>query len=442
MRKSLWRSALMVGAVVSTTVGIAGVGSLVISGRADASVSSSQDLPPIYSNWPENSPDTNWPCLATPSYGCAEGSYTATTAATITSMWPISGSGYLAAASSNSYGPHNCTLYAAFRLAAEGVPDPGVLGNASQWATSAHAKKILVNQTPSVGAIAQWNAGAGGDGHVAYVESVDPGGTGITISEDNYLPDSGYGDLDGGYTAQIHITTGSSVWPANFIHFTVPAPTVSSFSASPSTLTANGGTVTLSANVTNATSCTFTSNRAVSGLLMSTPCSNGNVSDTVSIPANSKKGALSLKFTLTVSGKNKVTESVTVDEGGAAIKSVPFLLAPFIPEMPVVTQGETFYDSSWSMNYESGEFLQLAGSGTNGSAAPVIVDDGLTLTVTHKDGSTSTFSNDFDGGCSADYYEGPFNVSGLFDPGKNTVTLQLHDVCGGGVGSIPIWLTS
>jgi len=73
-----------------------------------------------------------------------------------------------------------------------------------------------------VGSIAQWNAGGGGDGHVAYVESVNYNSlgkvTGITVTEDNFMPEPGYGNLNGGYTAEIHITAGSSVWPANFIH--------------------------------------------------------------------------------------------------------------------------------------------------------------------------------------------------------------------------------
>jgi surface antigen len=194
--------------VVTALVGIVGS-----AGVAGASVSNSQNLPPIYSNWAQNS--TNWPCYATPSYGCTQGGYSA--AAAESSGWPWSeyGGGN---ASYNSYGPHNCTLYAAFRLAENGLGDPGALGNAAQWASNAAAKGFAVNQTPAVGSIAQWNAGGGGDGHVAYVESVDPGGTGITITEDNYVPTSAT-YFPGGYTAEVHITAGSSVWPANFIHF-------------------------------------------------------------------------------------------------------------------------------------------------------------------------------------------------------------------------------
>jgi surface antigen len=190
---------------------------VIAAAPALASVSNSQDLPPVYSNWPKN--PTNWPCYATPSYACTQGGYGNKSA--LASGWPNTyyGKGY---ASTNKYGMHNCTLYVAFRLKENGFQNPGNWGNASNWATAANADHILVNQTPAVGSIAQWNAGAGGDGHVAYVESVSQnssgGVTAITITEDNFMPETGYGNLDGGYTAEIHITAGAAVWPANFIH--------------------------------------------------------------------------------------------------------------------------------------------------------------------------------------------------------------------------------
>ncbi len=89
------------------------------------------------------------------------------------------------------------------------MPDPGVLGDASQWATNAtkpipKSQGVTVNQTPTVGSIAQWNSVSGSDGHVACVESVDPGGVGIAISEDNFVPGSAQ-YFPGGYTAIIHI---------------------------------------------------------------------------------------------------------------------------------------------------------------------------------------------------------------------------------------------
>ena len=61
--------------------------------------------------------------------------------------------------------------------------------NASTWAVSARAAGYRVDQTPSVGAIAQWNAYANpyiwGYGHVAIVESINSDGT-ITVTDMNY----------------------------------------------------------------------------------------------------------------------------------------------------------------------------------------------------------------------------------------------------------------
>ena len=191
-----------------------------------STVSDSPDLPPIYPNWPKK-PSSNWPCPATAGYCAGMGGYNATTA--VASGWPwdyYGNGGKNDWASTNSYGPHNCTLYAAFRLAEDGVANSGNLhllenlGDASEWANSVK-KYFLVNQTPAVGAIAQWNSVDGSDGHVAYVDSVDPGGAGITISEDNFMPATSP-EFAGGYTARIDITSVSAVWPANFIHFSQP----------------------------------------------------------------------------------------------------------------------------------------------------------------------------------------------------------------------------
>jgi surface antigen len=223
-----WRTRILVaGILLIAAIPAFGVFSqAILVSPAQASISSSTNRAPNYSNW-SPSIATNYPCPVTPSYACAQGGYNETTVDS--SGWPWTDYGG-SNASDNSYGPHNSTLYAAFRLEQLGVPNTGDLGNASQWAVNAaKIPGVVVNQTPSVGAIAQWNddsAGNGSDGHVAYVESVDQGGTGVTISEDNFVPEKSY-VVPGGYTAEIHITSGSSVWPANFVHFmgtTVVAP--------------------------------------------------------------------------------------------------------------------------------------------------------------------------------------------------------------------------
>ncbi len=136
-------------------------------------------------------------CGPSPSYSCDTGGY----AGQSTSWWgAYYGAGY---ASSNAYGYHNCTLYAAYRIAQNGVGNPGWSANASGWATAASAHGTPVNQTPAVGAIAQWNRN-----HVAYVEVVTP--SYIEITDDSY----GYNTTD-----RFRIAVGSPAWPDNFIHF-------------------------------------------------------------------------------------------------------------------------------------------------------------------------------------------------------------------------------
>ena len=113
---------------------------------------------------------------------------------------------------------HNCTLYAAYRLAQNGYTAPYNFENADHWAGDAPSG-VAVNQTPAVGSIAQWNAdGTSGGvvGHVAYVESV--GTDYIDISEDNYVPTSA-SVFPGGYSAGYQIDSGSPDYPDNFIHY-------------------------------------------------------------------------------------------------------------------------------------------------------------------------------------------------------------------------------
>ena len=42
--------------------------------------------------------------------------------------------------------------------------------------------------------------------------------TGITITEDNFMPESGQGSFDGGYTAEVPITACASGVACDFIH--------------------------------------------------------------------------------------------------------------------------------------------------------------------------------------------------------------------------------
>jgi surface antigen/LysM repeat protein len=89
----------------------------------------------------------------------------------------------------------NCTLYAYNRRKELGLPVGDHWGNAVSWAESARGDGLVVNNTPSFGAIIQ--NGGGWAGHVAIVESILPNGD-LSISEMNaYVAGGGYNVVSG-----------------------------------------------------------------------------------------------------------------------------------------------------------------------------------------------------------------------------------------------------
>jgi surface antigen len=117
-----------------------------------------------------------------------------------------------------------CTNYVAYvESKVFHAPSPGyLLGNAGQWAATAAANGVVVNQVPSVGAVAEWNGGSFGMGplgHVAVVERVGPNDSYIDISQQNI-----YTDVDGYDWTRINAGFPAGEWeewPSNFIHFPI-----------------------------------------------------------------------------------------------------------------------------------------------------------------------------------------------------------------------------
>jgi surface antigen len=117
-----------------------------------------------------------------------------------------------------------CTNYAAFvESTVYHVRTPSfLLGNGGQWAYTAAAHGVLVNHTPAVGAVAEWDGGTfgiGSMGHVGVVEAVGPGDSYIVISQQHM------GGLDGYNWTLIkaHQPAGEwQEWPSHFIHFRIP----------------------------------------------------------------------------------------------------------------------------------------------------------------------------------------------------------------------------
>lgn len=127
----------------------------------------------------------------------------------------LDGTGYSGQSVWGSWGPgHNCVSYAAFRLEQAGVarPWPDRIGSGFEWDDKARAAGVVVDTTPTVGSIAQWDNGSG---HVAYVEAVDD--TSIQVSEDNYPSSSSRRQID---------RSSATFAAAEFIHVADVAPAV------------------------------------------------------------------------------------------------------------------------------------------------------------------------------------------------------------------------
>ena len=92
------------------------------------------------------------------------------------------------------YAHGNCTLYSYNRRIQLGLPIGTNWGNAVSWAANARQNGLVVDNTPSVGAIMQ---NGGYLGHVAIVESFEENGD-IKISEMNaYVSGGGYNIVSG-----------------------------------------------------------------------------------------------------------------------------------------------------------------------------------------------------------------------------------------------------
>ena len=109
----------------------------------------------------------------------------------------------------NRYAFGNCTWYAYERRQQLGRPVGSLWGNASTWAMYAQAAGYKVNGTPAPGAVLQQGAaGYYGYGHVAIVESVNPGKS-ITISEMNaYRFGGGFNIVGRGQISWSEATSG------------------------------------------------------------------------------------------------------------------------------------------------------------------------------------------------------------------------------------------
>jgi surface antigen len=111
----------------------------------------------------------------------------------------------------NLYGTGQCTFYAYERRLQLGNPIGGQWGNANTWAYSGASAGFRVDRNPAPGAIIQ---NGGGYGHVAIVESINPG-VSVSISEMNgYRWGGGWNRVGYGTISWAEATSGMY----NFIH--------------------------------------------------------------------------------------------------------------------------------------------------------------------------------------------------------------------------------
>jgi hypothetical protein len=126
-------------------------------------------------------------------------------------------------------------------------------------------------------------------------------------------------------------------------------PRVSALTASPTTLGAVGGTVVLGAQVSGASSCTFSSTTSVVGLPATVACSSGPVADTVTLPANSGRKAERVKVTLSVTGGRTARAKVivTVDAPTTSVDTAAALeAAHWAPNVSVTSSSGSVVISS------------------------------------------------------------------------------------------------
>ena len=88
---------------------------------------------------------------------------------------------------SNGYDYGYCTWYVATRIAV-----PSNWGNASTWDNLAPVSGWTVSTSPQVGGVGQMDYGAGGLGHVAYIEAVSDDGSMVKYSDMNGLAGFGH----------------------------------------------------------------------------------------------------------------------------------------------------------------------------------------------------------------------------------------------------------
>jgi hypothetical protein len=196
------RSFRAVVLAVAVTLGSSvGLGAVAATGAGAAVSGSTHELPAI------GVAGVSFLCGPDNGYGCTPGYRGNNVPA---AAWGAYGCPYASGCPSV---PHNCPLYVDYRLNQAGVM-PTWSVDANLWAGQAQSQGYRVDQSPAVGAVAQWNLFKG---HLAYVEAYDP--TGVTVSMDWWSSAAATPTHPDGYTSRVRIARTSPAYPDNFLHF-------------------------------------------------------------------------------------------------------------------------------------------------------------------------------------------------------------------------------
>lgn len=105
---------------------------------------------------------------------------------------------------------------------------------------------------------------------------------------------------------------------------------------------------------------------------------------------------------------------------------------------PAPSKGVSFFSTDTVVNYNGGPVILSANQDGTGN---IWVDDKIIITVTHPDGSTSTFTDIYYGsGCWGIISKPPTEIVSIFSSGINSVHVEFQDVCGGQIGASSLWL--
>jgi hypothetical protein len=105
-----------------------------------------------------------------------------------------------------------------------------------------------------------------------------------------------------------------------------------------------------------------------------------------------------------------------------------------------VNPGETFFKATaYNVSFAAGQTMTWSGNadGTGGT----VVDDVAIIQVKHANGTKSKLTLDYSHGCTALTVDPPRDISSLFLPGLNTVTVTYKDKCGGNVSAESAYLS-